>query len=196
MIKLLFWLGLFVFVAGVVVTLGVSLYLGLTQLRFNVAEKADEVFARVMERVTVYQPIFVEEPPAEIEATISKYARQYNVPENLVLAIARHENLKDRGNDARSSAGALGIMQVMPGYHVGAGKTCPFLRSWADLVGPKNIDENIHCGVRVIAACMRDASGIRRPQDYARKIVWCYNHDQKYVDSVVYSFLAAELGKV
>lgn len=47
------------------------------------------------------------------EATIRKYAREYGVPEDIALGIGLLEN--GGSEDAVSSAGALGIFQLMPG---------------------------------------------------------------------------------
>ena len=50
--------------------------------------------------------------PRKYQAMVEKYAKQYDVPVNLVYAVIRTES--DFKSDAVSSAGAIGLMQMMP----------------------------------------------------------------------------------
>lgn len=50
--------------------------------------------------------------PREYQTFVRHYAKQYDVPENLIYAIIRTESGFDP--DAVSSVGAIGLMQVMP----------------------------------------------------------------------------------
>jgi soluble lytic murein transglycosylase len=50
--------------------------------------------------------------PLAYQDTVKKYAQQYNIPSEFVYAIIRQES--GFREDATSSAGALGLMQVMP----------------------------------------------------------------------------------
>ncbi|MBR2622230.1 MAG: lytic transglycosylase domain-containing protein [Clostridia bacterium] len=50
--------------------------------------------------------------PREYQTYVERYAKQYNVPENLIYAVIRTES--DFKPDAVSSAGAVGLMQIMP----------------------------------------------------------------------------------
>ena len=70
---------------------------------------------------------------------LNYYADKYRVPRPYVHAIARiesgHQQLRD-GRTITSSAGALGVMQLMPVTARGLG------------VNPHNVEENIEGGVR------------------------------------------------
>ncbi len=78
----------------------------------------------------------------EVQAAVTAQARLMGVPEDLALAIARRENgLSFNGRNgevARSPAGALGTMQLMPETAAGLG------------VDPRNPIENILGGLKFI----------------------------------------------
>jgi soluble lytic murein transglycosylase-like protein len=73
----------------------------------------------------------------EIAYAVHKYAGVYKKDPDLILSIIRHESHFIPGRV--SSAGAVGLMQVLPGWQE---TVCEGL----DL---ENITENIHCGTRV-----------------------------------------------
>ena len=50
--------------------------------------------------------------PADIQGFVSEYSKEYGVPENLVYAVIKTESKFD--SSARSSVGAIGLMQLMP----------------------------------------------------------------------------------
>jgi soluble lytic murein transglycosylase len=50
--------------------------------------------------------------PRQYDTYVSLYAAQYGVPEHMIYAVIRTESAFDTG--ARSSAGAVGLMQLMP----------------------------------------------------------------------------------
>ena len=50
--------------------------------------------------------------PLQYEDVVKKYAREYGVPEYVVYAVIRTESGFD--SSAKSDAGALGLMQIMP----------------------------------------------------------------------------------
>lgn len=50
--------------------------------------------------------------PREYQAYVERYAKQYDVPENLIYAVIRTES--DFDPKAVSSVGAVGLMQMMP----------------------------------------------------------------------------------
>ena len=50
--------------------------------------------------------------PREYQAYVERYAKQYDVPENLIYAVIRTES--DFQADAVSAVGAVGLMQMMP----------------------------------------------------------------------------------
>ena len=50
--------------------------------------------------------------PRQYEETVTKYSVEYGVPEYVIYAVIRTESGFDSG--ARSGAGALGLMQIMP----------------------------------------------------------------------------------
>ena len=50
--------------------------------------------------------------PSEYKSFVSQYSEKYRVPENLIYAVIKTESEFD--SSAESSAGALGLMQMMP----------------------------------------------------------------------------------
>ena len=88
-------------------------------------------------------------PPAQIQRIVEKYAKQYKVNPNLVYSLMQSE---DAGYNPsiKSSAGAIGLMQVEPGT------AAMFGISPAQL----NIPEyNIHAGVQYLAQQLRNFNG-------------------------------------
>lgn len=96
---------------------------------------------------------------------VDKYARRYNVPPKLVLAVIDAES---NGNPkARSKAGAVGLMQLMPATARGLGF------SSSKLTDP---DTNIHAGVKYLSQLLKHYRGD------VRKAVAAYNAGQGAVD--------------
>lgn len=50
--------------------------------------------------------------PDNYEALVAKYSYEYNIPQSVILAVIKVESDFDPG--ARSSAGAIGLMQMIP----------------------------------------------------------------------------------
>lgn len=73
----------------------------------------------------------------EIRKKLEDAAKKYNVPPELVLALANQES--GLNQNAKSKAGAIGVMQLMPATAKELG------------VDPNNIDQNIDGGVRYLA---------------------------------------------
>lgn len=83
---------------------------------------------------------------AEHEEHVRTHARTYGVDENLVRAVMKQESCFNA--NARSSAGAMGLMQLMPGT--------------ADLMGVGNAwdpHQNIKGGVKYLAQMLREFGG-------------------------------------
>lgn len=68
--------------------------------------------------VSLQEPIRV---PGNLEPIFKKAAETYGVDEGLLISIAKNES--NFRSDAKSSAGAMGIMQLMPGTAQGLGVT-------------------------------------------------------------------------
>lgn len=81
--------------------------------------------------------------------SVQMFARQYGVDEKLIRAVMKQESCFNV--DARSKAGAMGLMQLMP--------------STADQLGITNIrdpHQNIHGGVKYLAQMLREFNGDQR----------------------------------
>ncbi len=66
--------------------------------------------------------------PYEYHEYISKYADEYNIPKSVIYAVIKVESNFD--SDAKSSVGALGLMQMMP-------------RTFEWLTGDEHLAENL-----------------------------------------------------
>lgn len=93
------------------------------------------------------------------------------VPRDLVAAVCAAEGCRAQV----SHHGAVGLMQVVPRWWTGSGKACAGLDLWEPW-------ENVECGVRVLASCLRRCgdwpralgafnSGACRENGYARRIM-------------------------
>jgi soluble lytic murein transglycosylase-like protein len=115
--------------------------------------------------------------PSDISATIDQYAKQYGVDPNLGKAIATNESGSSGWQAARSSAGAIGVMQLMPGTASSLG------------VNPYNQQDNIKGGIKYLAQ-LQQQLGTKDPATLAA----AYNAgpaagfqnraDQRYVANV------------
>ena len=61
---------------------------------------------------TVWSWIEKSQHPTDYSEIVSRYAEEYNVPKHLIFAVIKVES--DFDPKAKSSAGALGLMQMMP----------------------------------------------------------------------------------
>ena len=88
---------------------------------------------------------------ATIQAQITAAANQYGVPPSLALAVAQQESGFQQtgagGSTLKSSAGALGVMQLMPATAAGLG------------VDPTNQQQNINGGVQLLGQLLTQFNG-------------------------------------
>lgn len=142
-----------------------------------------------------YKKIFVTTKKDEDPLLLLKvYSDYYNVPRELSLAVAKQENLKDwENNDAVSNKGAVGIMQIIPKYHVGPGKTCSgIVSNWTELVGKEHRRENINCGIKILRTCLDYSfknKTIKSIDEQIDSAIMGYNNSRSYAKAVVYSAL-------
>ena len=156
-----------------------ALWLSTMYNRVNAYTQAFRVLSRQRDRLTKKRekefPIEFWEnyfPPA-YSATIDSSARKYHVDPLLVKSVIRQESLYD--TQALSSAGAMGLMQIMP-------KTGR--KIWQRLNGSQHFDKsvlfdpetNIQMGVKYI-------EGLRKKYgDYYPYILICYNAGPKVLE--------------
>ena len=132
----------------------------------------------------------IEKPQAELRALVQRIAHDEKIPPALVKAVIDVESSWDESNSAtkfephvakvegREGGTSYGAMQVM-GYH--AKKTCG-LSSWAELVGRANLENNVRCGVKVLANCVAWAAkkqGTDDPIAVYDAALGCYNGDRE-----------------
>lgn len=83
---------------------------------------------------------------ADINKAVDKYSKQYGVDKKLVLAVIKAES--NFNPKCVSSAGAMGVMQIMPETAKDLGVTDPF-----------NIDQNIMGGVKELSQHLKRYNG-------------------------------------
>lgn len=110
------------------ILIGVLLIAGILFGR-NLTEKAEEI---------VY--------PTKYEEIVSRYASEYGVPDNLIFAVIRSESGFDP--EAKSSVGAVGLMQLMPASYEWV--------SWrlgeeTTEIGRSDPEINIRCGTYLLS---------------------------------------------
>lgn len=122
-------------------------------------------------------------PPAHpIEAAIAKYARLHAVDPTLIRAIIGAESGFE--HSARSSAGAIGLMQLMPGTARDLG------------VDPRVLEQNVEGGVRYLSGLLKTFGGVELAlvaynagpelaRRYARGEVALYAETRDYVRQVL-----------
>lgn len=103
--------------------------------------------------------------PATFEDVITSIAKQHQVPPELALSIAEHESNFDPS--AKSSAGAIGIMQLMPATAQSLG------------VDPDDPVQNITGGIKLLAELRKQYGGD------VQKMLQAYNAGPSAVDSGV-----------
>jgi len=108
----------------------VSMTNGVASIDFNnaVMNRAPAVQQPAVERVSTFSETFrnasLSSGSADLDALFDLAGLRYNVPPNLLKAVAKVES--GFKPDATSKAGAMGIMQLMPGTAQGLGVTDPY----------------------------------------------------------------------
>lgn len=103
-------------------------------------------FGCVLSGCAAQNDLDVAIPKHRVAAIVAEEAKQQGVPVNVALAVAETESRFDP--HARSPAGAMGVMQVMPGTWRGMG--CAG--------SPWNAEHNVKCGVAVLARHLKEGS--------------------------------------
>lgn len=128
------------------------------------------------------RPVVAAVSPEPVEAAIVKYARQHGVDAALIRAIIGAESAYVSG--ARSSAGAIGLMQLMPATARALG------------VNPHIANENIEGGVRYLAELIKMFGGVELAlvaynagpgfaERYAKGQISLYGETRDYVQQVM-----------
>jgi TP901 family phage tail tape measure protein len=82
---------------------------------------------------------------SRIDGLVDRYSAQYGVDPNLIVEVMRQESGFKQG--ARSNAGAIGLMQLLPG-------TASMLG-----VNPQNLEQNVKGGVKYLAQLLEQFEG-------------------------------------
>lgn len=88
----------------------------------------------------------IQESETDLDAIFEEAAKAYNVPVDLLKAVAKAES--NFRADAKSSCGAMGIMQLMPGTARSLGVTDPF-----------NAEQNIMGGAKYLSNLLTQFDG-------------------------------------
>lgn len=146
----------------------------------------------VEKKIEVPVEVPVEATPEPVEEVVADLSQVYKVPRLLARAIIQQESGKNRTNDAvryeprleakyhsRTLTASYGLFQVIPIFAKGI---CQ-LDSWSDLVGPKNVRENVDCGLRMLRKCYDHQHGSDAQKWKAAAA--CFNGSQEYAEQVM-----------
>ncbi len=111
-------------------------------IRHNEAEKAEK--AQPAEESSPARPTILD--PSEYDGLIAQKAAKYGVDPNLVKSVMKSES--NFRINAVSSAGAMGLMQLMPGTAKDMGVTDPY-----------DPEQNIEGGVKYLARMLKRFDG-------------------------------------
>lgn len=151
---------------------------------------------KIMTEIKIHETVKEADIPTLDEA-IGEAAQRHSIPLTLLRAIARIESGEDKTNSAvrreahlvesqgEVNSHSYGVMQLMAFHAV---KTC-HVASWAELVGIKNISNNVDCGAQILKTCLDNAKANTKYQKY-RKALSCYNGDAtgRYADKVLLAY--------
>jgi hypothetical protein len=143
-------------------------------------------------------PVPVEATPEPVDEVVNDLSQLHQVPVLLARAIIRQESGVNRTNDAvrfeprleakyhsKTLTASYGLFQVIPVFAKGI---CN-LNSWSDLVGPKNVRENVNCGLKMLRKCYERQQG-SEAHKWKRSLV-CFNGGEVYADQVM-----AKIGQI
>ncbi len=125
--------------------------------------------------------------PEQMDAIFAEAANRYQVPENLLKAVAKQES--GFNPQAVSHAGAMGVMQLMPGTAKSLGVTDPFDARQNIMGGAKYLKENLDRFGDVELALAAYNAGPGAVQKYGG--VPPYKETQNYVKKVM-SYMGEE----
>jgi soluble lytic murein transglycosylase-like protein len=116
-----------------------------------------------------YVAKFNKEDSLDIVSATIKWSKEFKLDPKFILAIQQTESSFDKY--AISNAGALGLMQVIPRWHLDKVKTAKEVVGSPELFA---IETNVYLGVRVIKDCLTK----HKFEDEALR---CYNGSQGMV---------------
>ena len=174
---------------------------------FNHSFQDKEPQVLIEERVS-----YRDKEDPRLEEVIGEAAQRYQIPQGLLYAIAKVESGIRESNDSVRSEGHLeakhgemnsksyGVMQIM-GFN--AASLCS-LSSWSELVGPKNLQNNVDCGARILKKCMDRArrplgfKADRKGSEVFTNALNCYNGDKTgvYAQKVLLAYSELQLAKM
>lgn len=140
---------------------------------FNTPQKLPVVFSYAVKEAGIYDYIrrvnsnLTHKEANNIVSSFSKWSKEYEIDISLIAAIAKVESTFDK--HAISSAGAFGLMQVIPSYHLNKLKTAKKELDTPELF---DINTNIFVGSWVLKDCIENQKAIN-------KALLCYNGSLK-----------------
>lgn len=115
--------------------------------RIVLQQKTDEMVLHIQK----VNPGVEESTASRIVDAVKKYSKEFKVSPSLIFAIIEKESTYNPA--AVSSAGAVGLMQVLLRYHTD--KLKDLAQNKKDKINPFDIDQNILLGTKILAEYLK-----------------------------------------
>ncbi len=143
--------------------------------------------AALIEYVQSTNKSLTEKEAIDIIMSMSKWSKEFKIDLSLIVATAQTESRFDK--HAISSAGALGLMQVIPSWHLARIK-----KAKEDVGTPElfNIETNVYLGTAILKECIQNFKTVSKgllcyngsmskPNGYDEKVLKTKNTIERYV---------------
>jgi len=143
--------------------------------------------AALIEYVQNINKSLTEKEAIDIIMSMSKWSKEFNIDLSLIVATAQTESKFDK--HAISSGGALGLMQVIPSWHLARIK-----KAKEDVGTPEifNIETNVYLGTAILKECIQNFKTVNKgllcyngsmskPTGYDEKVLHTKGNIEKFI---------------